>query len=152
MRNKQIITILLVFFMLCLLIQEGTAKRRSGTTLRGKVSFLKGTAFIKKGKEWTSLRVNMVLKKEDLIKVDKRSRVKIKLSNGKLLDIKGKKVAKLQTLMVATVKKRSMNSLFKKVTRGKGDSQFGVTGVAGVRGADVSKQNKKVKVEDVNWE
>ncbi len=151
---KKISILLIVFFMSIIFIETASAKKsvnKSIQLMKGKVSFIKGSVFIKKNKEWKKLKINTVLTKKDLIKVDKKSLVKIKLSNGKLIKVVGKKIVKVQNLMVDAGKKKPMNSIIKKMQRDNGKAGFGVTGVAGVRGADVKKKNKKVKKEDLDW-
>ncbi len=129
-----------------------TKSKKSTKILKAKVKLVKGKAFVKKGKVWKKLKINMILTAKDVIKVSKKSTVNLKTSNGKLLIVKGSKVVKLQTLFVQSGKKKSMNALINKLGKGKRMNSYAPTAVAGVRGADVSKQKKKVKKEELNWE
>ncbi len=132
--------------------KKSSKKAAAVKSIKAKVKLVKGKAFIKVGKKWRTLKMGTVLTKEKLLKVAKGSVVKMKTSNGKLLVVKGKKIVKMASLFAETAKKKSMNSLISKMGKGKAKNEFGATAVAGVRGADVSKQKKKVKKEELNWE
>ncbi len=153
MKNRKFFTLLVVLVVVFASMSVYAAKKKE---VRAKVKLVKGKVMVKAGKKWQALKIGTILTKDKLIKVGKGGVVKMKTSNGKLLVVKntkkGVKTVKMATLFANAAKKKSMNSLMNKIGKGKAKNEFGATAVAGVRGADVSKQKKKVKKEDLNWE
>jgi hypothetical protein len=149
MNSKKMLVILClaVFSSYGLCAASGSANDEA---VRAKVELIMGKAYVKEEKKWKPLQMNDILMREDTVKVAVGGSLKLKLSNGNLIDVAGGKTLRLESVMDAdTGRKGNMTSLIRKL--GKSYSDGGVTAVAGVRGADISKQKKKVKTDDLNW-
>ncbi len=144
-----LVSILLIFFSNTI----PTLSAQSQDEIKGKVELIIGKAYLKDSKKWVPLSINSIIKKKDTIKVNHGATVKIKLNNGTLIEVKGRKIEKLANLISSKdmkAAKGAKNNILKKLGK-TGPSATGVTAVAGVRGADVSKQNKKVKTNELKW-
>ncbi|MDD5066381.1 MAG: hypothetical protein PHF84_04985 [bacterium] len=142
---------ILLFLAFVPLLSLSSAPEQSGNEMKGKVELIIGKAYVKDQKKWKALNISDLLSKSDTVKVAQGGSMKIRLSNGNILEVQGGKTVLMENLMAAgSGRKGSMTSLIKKISKsGSGDT--GITAVVGVRGADVAKQKKKVKTEDLNW-
>lgn len=146
--NKMITGLLALFFTASLAV---AAQDNKSQEIKGKVEVIVGKAYVKDLKKWKPLSISDEVSKEDMIKVAQGGSVRIRLSNGSMLEVAGGKTVVLATLMgKSAARKGSMGNLIKKLGKSTPGGS-GVTAVAGVRGADVSKQKKKVKTEDLSW-
>lgn len=126
---------------------KNTTKQKD--EIKGQVDLIVGKAFIQKGKEWLPLSLKAPLLKTDTIKTEKDSKIKIKLSNGELLEIKANKVIRIETLLKKAEKEKGSKQLLKKIKK-QDANQEGPSAVAGVRGKADSKK-EKVKPDEVKW-
>lgn len=149
--SRKLLSLFLICSVLILLTGTyiiGAKEKRAKQTAKkpevvGIVDYVIGKALIKKAgtKIWKPLKLKTKLTKGDEIKTLAKSRVKIRLKNKKIAEIKPKSKVKIASLLKKSKKvKGSLKSIFSKTKKG---TEFGVTGVAGVRGADVSKKNEK---------
>lgn len=153
MRKKIIYSTIIIFTLLfCIsLIAKTSEKKSISNDIKGKIDIIVGKALIKKNNKWINLSIGTMVSKNDIIKTGKGASVKIKFNNDKIGEIKANQVVKVESLFLASsTKKGSMNSLMKKIGKSY-EIQGGPTAVAGVRGADVSKQKKKVKKDELDW-
>ncbi len=130
--------VLLVNFSLYGDNKESTKKVSKEPEIVGIVDFVIGKALIKKAGSniWEPLKLKTKLTKDDTIKTFAKARVKIKFKNKKIAEITPKK-------------KIQISELLKKIKNKKSEEKnYGVTGVAGVRGSDKSKDKEK----DLKWE
>ena len=141
-----------VIGLLLFTMASATIYAKSKQVIKGSVRLVTGKAFVKKNGKWIALKIKSIVNTADTIKLNKNSRVMIRLTNGKQLDIKGAKTMKVGDLLTASAKKKTMNSLISKLKKSRGLSRYSPTAVAGVRGDDISKMNKKVKFEDLIWQ
>ncbi|MBU1077041.1 MAG: hypothetical protein KKH98_07105 [Spirochaetes bacterium] len=151
MTIKKVISVLIISLMVLSIngVLSAEKDKKSVIVVTGKVSYLKGKAFVKEKNGWSRLKLNMKVKSDDIIKAEKKSVVKIRFSEKKEVLIKGEKTIGLSDLLKKKNSSRSfLNRLFKKDKA----ATDGPTAVAGVRGKDVSKQTNKVKKEKLNWE
>ncbi len=118
-----------------------------------------GKVYVKKenGTKWTPAKINMTLSSSDMVRVGKKSRAVIKLSNGTLYTItemKSMNISKIEEQSAKSTGKKSIGQLLKekgiKLSKSSA-SASGVTAVAGVRGADVDSQKNKIKPKDIKW-
>ncbi|MBN1898871.1 MAG: hypothetical protein JW827_08850 [Spirochaetes bacterium] len=141
----------LIFFQS---IQAQASKSDEKVKAVGKVNFIVGKAMIMRSgsKNWEALKIKTLLSGDDVIKTLGKSRVKIKLRDNRIIEVKSNKVIKIATLMTKSRKiQGSLNSVFTKMKKTSTKGRVGITAVAGVRGDDVSRKEQKVKPEDVEW-
>ncbi len=130
----------------------------------GVLKFYKGRVLIKKSvasKRWIRPKLNMRLDKNYIIKTGKNAEVRIRLKNGSIYTITGKKIVKMKEVIAGLKQDKSkkssilakLNLLKNKLGKGGKSATGSVTAVAGVRGADVSKKSKSpIKPTELIWE
>lgn len=151
---KNILSLVIVVALFLMLISVNAVAVKTGQSeMVGKVSFVMGKAMIKKAgtDKWVSLKINTKVSKNDVIKTPANASVKIKFINKRIAKVSPNNTVKIASLMKVKVKVTgSLKSIFEKTK--KGTKKLGVTAVAGVRGADVSKKKDGVKPTDLLWE
>ena len=151
---KNILNLIIVIALFLMLISTDAVAAKTGQSeIVGKVSFVMGKAMIKKAgtDKWVSLKINTKVTKNDVIKTPAKASVKIKFRNKKIAKVKPNSTVKIASLMKRKVKVTgSLKSIFEKTKKSTG--KLGVTAVAGVRGADVSKKKDTVKPAELLWE
>lgn len=106
--------------------------------------------------KWEPVKINMTILSSDTIRVGKKSKAVLKLSDGSTINVPALKVMKLSDIenQKGSAGNKSLSQLLKekgiKLSKtGSGDT--GITAVAGVRGADVDSQKNKVKASELKW-
>ncbi len=146
------IKLFFILFILCLpalLLSDALL-----TLSMGKVE-IKG----KSSPKWIPAKINMKVLSTDMIRIGKKSKAVLKLTDGSLYTIDTMKVFKLSQIEKDTKSNtgtsKGLGALLKqkgiKIVKNKNESESGVSAVAGVRGADVDNQKNKVKADELKW-
>jgi hypothetical protein len=120
------------------------------------IKYTKGNVLVKSsGGSWKKAEKNMKLEDTHMIKTEKNGMAQLKLRSGQFYKVMSNKTMNLKDIakIGSSAKKGSLSKLNAlKSKLGKGGSKSGPTAVAGVRGADVSKQKTPIKPSELIWE
>jgi len=126
----------------------------------GMLKFYKGEVMVKAcpDSKWTKPDYNMKLDEKCIIRTGKNGEAQIKLKDGSLYRIPSNTTIEINTIKAKakSLRKASLlsrlNLLRSKLGKGKTLAKGTPTAVAGVRGADVSKESFNIKPSELIWE
>lgn len=108
--------------------------------------------------KWVQAKINQTVLSSDSIRVGKKSKAVIKLSDGTIISVPSMKVAKLSELEAQKASGaggKGLSQLIRekgiKLAKSRSGDPGGVTAVAGVRGADVDSQKERIKPSQLKW-